>query len=442
MYKFEMANSPVKKQRPLLIFSPLAASVVSILIALIALVTPPGMYSALLDERNLVFLSPDVFLFVMLCFLGFIVGYLIGNSAPKRTEIDQAGLLSEGHQLLRSVRVVSGVSIVLTMANVYLLTRLISGFSVGTMVRLLGETEELRVAVLGSMKSLSGFRWILGMTSTATCWGLWTYYQCRGRVRTRVQRVLGLLVFLAGSSSALVVFVTQKRTPLLSFAAGLVLTYFLNKYRESGISLRKIVLTSTLFILLAVGYFGVSQSIRTGDSVGDTQAYAVGYFVGSYNRLAAIMDGSLYMGSPGGYYWTEWIWQAPFLQGWSGIEEAAERLFGDTPTVGAAERTDDIWRAGLRRNFTAVTAFGQSYVDFGWFGFLPFIPYGFLSGALWRLFKRHNFWGIVLYPTVFWSLIDWRGLLGITRSTVWQVLFIAIVLWFFIYRPSRPVSDS
>ena len=141
-----------------------------------------------------------------------------------------------------------------------------------------------------------------------------------------------------------------------------------------------------------------------GASNWDTQfSSLIGYTIASYNRLAAILNGSLHypFGGQGVYLSSlaihtrllpfSYILNPPdFLEVW-GSEFAA------------------VSQAGLDGRLIWSGTFGYIYSDLGWFSFLFLFGYGTVYGVVWNWMKSGKILGVVLYPYFGFCILFWLG---------------------------------
>jgi hypothetical protein len=233
-----------------------------------------------------------------------------------------------------------------------------------------------------------------------------------------------------------ILILLQNRGPILSLVFSFILVWLLFQWKDHKLNIRALFIKGSPIILISIVYFAVIQITRTGgfeDATNPVQLFftdLTGYFLGSYNRFAAMLTG--YLSFPGegtGYYWTRWFWEFPIVSSVLNLQEVARDIFGVLPPSGYEERFIYMEAAGLNSRYTAITIFAHSFIDFGWLGFLPFIFYGFLSCLLWKFFEQGMIFGIILYPYLSWSILEWRGYIEIARpETVWVFIF-PIFIW-------------
>ena len=152
---------------------------------------------------------------------------------------------------------------------------------------------------------------------------------------------------------------------------------------------KRVVGILSLFIAFGLCLFVVVWLARTGSLSGELDTHelaveTVGYCIAPYNQQAALIDGAMvFEGMGKGYNWTQWFWKFPILQN----QIDPRDYLGTIPPYGVYERLEAMTANGFEPRFTALSAFGNSYVDFGWLGFLPFVPYGFVGAWMWAAFQ-------------------------------------------------------
>lgn len=402
---------------------------------LVAFLFPQRFYEQLILEPNYVYHSLPVVGYVALCVAAFAVGYVL-HRWP--TAFVSGRRRRPGEEARREqpvlIPLTIGVCVVLIPVSVYVLASILGAVSISTVPgALVGEESSslLRQGAAEAFAERDAGR-IFGALVALAPWLVWRALGIRASRRgaslegyAAVALVLVLLLVIAASA-----VLVQSRGQLLNpvFAAFVVWVAF--RLRQGLMRPGKLLLAGSGAFAFALGYFALLALTRSEQAVSGASYVAqrlAAYTVGSYNRLAAMLDGALTVPGGGGYYWTQWLWQMPVVSGPLGLDSVAERVFGTTPPTGYLERTSYIDAAGLDESLTSFTIFAHSYVDFGWLGFLPFVAYGFLASLAWAAFRYGRPWAIVLYPQVAWSIVDWRGYIDIARSLA-IVVFVAVAV--------------
>lgn len=415
------------------LISPAAAVLWSSTVVLIAVLFPPGYYQRLIGEQYHVFLSLPVVLYVGLCVLAFVLGYRLHSGLTS--------FLSNGRRTRREgagqpviIPFVIGACVVLIPVSAYLTLSVASTMSFSAIVAsLLGNQSSLALRE-GTHEAFNegNISYVFIVTTAIVPWLVWQALGIRAsRRRASVEgyvavALISILLPLIAVSALLV----QGKGELLYPVLAALVAWIAFRLRQGRLRPRRLLVAGTAAFVFATGYFSLVSITRAQASNGVAYAVekVVGFTIGSYNRLAAVLDGTLVVPGGGGYYWTGWLWEMPVVQNFLDLQSAATRIFGTIPPSGYDERTSYIYSADLDGHLTAWTIFAHSYVDFGWLGFAPFIVYGFLARLVWVAFKDGRSWAIVLYPQVLWSLLEWRGTLWIARGSIVVFVLLAVAV--------------
>jgi hypothetical protein len=261
----------------------------------------------------------------------------------------------------------------------------------------------------------------------------WLYHvslNARGRLRTYEGLVLKALFWCLFLTYAATVAPLGRRKELLRPILGLFLVWFLHQCYSGRMTRSRVTAILSAFMAFGLGLFVIVWLARTGGLSGDldTRELAtetVGYVIAPYNQQAALIDGALVCEGTGkGYNWTQWFWKFPVLQNLINPED----YLGTLPPYGVFARLEALRANGFEPRFTALSAFGNSFVDFGWMGFLPFLLYGFAGAWMWRQFVAGRPAGIIIYPMFAYSILEWRANLLFPPPYLGQILFIVVVV--------------
>jgi hypothetical protein len=147
----------------------------------------------------------------------------------------------------------------------------------------------------------------------------------------------------------------------------------------------------------------------------------IGYTAASYNRLAAVVNGSLHYPFAGhGMYLSGVVTHNQMLL--AGYLNSPDPL-----DVWASEFTA-VSRAGLDGRLIWSGSFGYIFSDIGWFSVLFIFGYGLLYGIAWNWFKRTKVLGIVLYPCFGFCILFWVGSNYLLDQPLEILSIVAIVL--------------
>lgn len=415
------------------VLSPAAGVIWSSAVALIAFLFPRGYYEQLIWETNYVHFNLWVLAYVTLCVTAFAVGYGLHQRLAKPSRVRKSPEQRNRHERSMRILLLIGVCIFLLPISIYALVSILSTVPVSTILNAMLGRESSLVLRQGATQAFGERNIGFAFLAVASCvpWLIWNALDVRASRRrdspeayVAVALVCGLLLVTLFSA-----FLVQSRGQLLYPVFTAILAWTAFRMRQGRIRPKTLLPVGMGALIFALGYFSVISITRSQTSSGLSYALGklVGYTVGSYNRFAAALDGRLALPGGGGYYWTQGIWNLPGLNGLFGLDSIATNIFGVLPPVGFSERTAYIFSAGLDKSITSFTIFTHSYVDFGWFGFLPFVAYGFLARLAWIGFREGRSWALIIYPEVLWSIVDWRGYIEIARSLPFLALVAAAV---------------
>jgi len=175
--------------------------------------------------------------------------------------------------------------------------------------------------------------------------------------------------------------------------------------------------------------FGLFSFIRGTSSLDAQLTTLLGYSSASYNRLAALIEGSLHYPFSGhGLYLSSFLSFNKTLHQlipldqifhWPGFFEEWTSEFG------AVER------AGLDNSMVFLSAFGFIFCDLGWFSPLWLLLYGLVYGVVWKEMRRSSIVGIMLYPFFGFCVLLWFGVNLLLDSSIVPFLKYAIFLFFY-----------
>jgi hypothetical protein len=193
----------------------------------------------------------------------------------------------------------------------------------------------------------------------------------------------------------------------MPFIAGLMAITLFRVGFDSSAKPWRIVVISVFAGAGALGLFLLLSFVRGDQSVHELVGSLLGYTLASYNRLAALLLGSLHYQYEGkGAYLFPYLVDSQKINDLLGLRE----VFG-WPT------SSELWQsefsstmaAGLTSSYIWAGAFGYVYADLGWLAPLYLLAVGLGAGHLWRMFCRGHVIGVVLYPWMAFSILFWIG---------------------------------
>jgi hypothetical protein len=413
-----MASMSHNGQKRLLnnIVSPYGLAMFSYTLFLLACLIPPSLYSHFMMEPDLMFLDPATILFYTLCVAGFVAGvWLVGWLFPA-SFVDHGFRPRQSPTLFLMVPLTFGI--VLTAVS---LTSLIVNNPSIIVWLLTQQGGNLKTA---DALDANGNLTIAPLTLTAIVWwAFWRYSDLglQGWRRRLVSLGLFVGVLLVIASATFIV----SRNLLMLVVCGLAILYVLRRTLKPvgwGPIFKSGIAFAICVILLFFGF-----SFLRGTSSWDDQVRGLtGYTAASYNRLAAIVNGS--MRYPFGGH-------GVYLSSFVSYSHALNRIIPLDRIMNWPEYIE-VWgsefgavdRAGLNGGEIWSGAFGYIFADLGWFSPIFVFGYGMLYGVVWNWMKRGRVLGIVLYPGFGFCILFWLGLNYLLDSQLVFLLPVAIML--------------
>jgi hypothetical protein len=414
--------------------SPYGLASISFLIFLFSWLFPPSIYRWVMGERDIVFLNAPTFLFYVLCVAGFTFGVWI--SYPQQVPFSTPKL---------STRV---------PPVAFLLLPLLAGLLIAIMdmLQTLRESPDLLLLLAAQQATdLKGANAVVVQGHLASSapplaalswWALWRFWQfSMTGWRAHVVRcaILFAILVIIGSSVLLI-----SRNLIMESLVGIGLLLVLHRQAEGRLTLAFATRIGVIFIAGIVLLFGIFSFLRGTNSL-EAQLYLLlGYSAASYNRLAAVVMGSLHYPFAG---------HGLYLSSFASFNDAFHRLipldrifhwpnfFEEwTSEFGAVER------AGLNGSLVFLGAFGFIFCDLGWLSPFWLLLYGLIYGIVWRAMRRSSTFGVVCYPFFGFCILFWFGTNLLLDSSLVPFLKYTVYLfvyeWLFLIRPPTIQADD
>ncbi|MGD0929722.1 MAG: hypothetical protein ABR902_03635 [Candidatus Korobacteraceae bacterium] len=397
--------------------SPYGLALVSFTFFVLVWMLPPSLYTAYLEERDLLFLDPASMLLYALCVGAFILGLSVVATffpavfAPLtriKTRLPATAFL------LLPIAVASAF----TLASIGLLLQgnpALVGLILLQQGSQIKDTLDVRQPLgLSSM-------WLLGIC----WWAMWRYRQVE--LRSRWSRWAISLSIAAGILLVLIsALLKLARGELIPVVAGCALLYLVQRTSEGRWSTRTALKAAIVLSVGVIALFTLMSLARGSEDMDAFVSALLGYTVSSYNRLAALVNGRLhypYTGS--GLYLSSFVSFNTSLNSvlpisdfmhWPSYADMWDSQFAAT------------WQAGLDGTRIWSGAFGYIFADFGWLSPLVLFIYGLLCGWVWRSIKLGHLSGIILYPWCGFCILFWFGTNALLDTKLVVFLLVALVL--------------
>jgi hypothetical protein len=345
------------------------------------------------------FLDPDVMLLFLLCVIGFWIGLLLVDFLFPRK-----GLFE---QPVRPVQI-QGFALFFPLILTTIMTAVVG-------VQVFRNTPDLLLLLLSqqgeaikTQQNSDPVTGILGWASImqiAIMW--WTYWMLSNSVRrTRFRRYCAWSVlYLALLVQLVLCFIRVSRADIMPIIGGFGILFMLGKLRRHELT------TSSLFRYM-FGFAGAVMclflafgALRGADDLSTGFASFIGYTLASYNRMTAIVHGTMHYPFGGhGLYLSDFIAYNKFFNSIIPIK----RYMGWPDYL-------DLWnadfsapgRAGLRYDLIWSGTFGYLFDDFGWWTPLVILIFGVVFGFVWRAAKIGSTMGLCLYPWFAFNALCW-----------------------------------
>jgi hypothetical protein len=402
------------------IASPYGLAIISYAFFLFACLLPPSIYTRIMHEPDLMFLDPATMLFYTLCVSAFLAGVWsfekLFPPAPvvaRRLEVSFNPAVFLLIPLLICV-VLSALSSVLLIKNNPLLIPL-----------LLSQQSEQLITDDGSGIQLQGTLNIVVLFLNGVIW--WAAWRCR---QSGIQGAGSWMVKFVLSLAVLAVFISSTlnlvRHSFIVAIAGLAVVYLLPRVFARQLSWKLIRKTAFALSVVGVFFFLLVDWLR-GGSGGGSQVYPfVGYTVASYNRMAALLQGKLHFEYPGrGIYFSSFL---SFNHSINSIIPFAKLMnipdFFDWWRASFAS----VGSAGLDTRLIFCGAFGEVFMELGWFAPFYIFGYGLLYGLAWRWMRDGRVAGILLYPYFAYCILFWFSTNGLFDQDFVALVIDAMIL--------------
>ena len=358
---------------------------------------PARIYTHYMGEPNLLFLDGATMLLFSLCVLGFWCGDRIAaNPLAPRAAAGPLPATTLPPALWLSLPLIAGT--VMTVISSIIIVR--NNPSV-LLLMFAGE--------LGQEKNnldLDGSFSLSASVLTGVVW--WATYRLgqlnlspAGRRFIKLQLFVAVSVVLVSSSLKLA------RGELMPIIAGLAIVQISSSIRngkaKGGHTIRNILIG----LVAVVGLFSLFSFLR-GISEGDRFVRdLLGYSVSSYNRLAAVVNGTLHYPFAGkGIYLSSFV---TYNESFNRLIPLA-RIF-DWPSFTEAWSSEfsATWNAGLNGFLIWSGTFGYLFSDLGWFTPALLAAYGYVYRLVWNAYCSGATWAIVLYPWFAFCVLFWFG---------------------------------
>lgn len=406
--------------RPLILnltLSPAGLALFSTAIFGLAVCFPPRLFSSLLAEPDLVFADVQTITFFVACVCGFYAGLLLFELIlPSQSLL--ASELKRDHWNAFALVLPLVFTTLVTCAEVAIIARTYPNL-LSLLLTQEGDAvkQEAQLIQLGPLA-------VIDFMHVGVLW--WTFTKARIAGLTRSGRLLTYTVITAGllAKIALCVLLVS-RAALMPVIGGLFVLYLAIKIQQKEFSTRKLLTMGAGFITALLAVFLTLGLLRGGGDPAQAGADFLGYTLASYNRLAALVHGT--MRYPYGGH-------GVYLSNYLAYDKRINYVLPLNKSLHWPNFLD-LWAsefqapqlAGLNPNLIWSGAFGYLFSDFGWATPLVLAAYGLLYGAVWKSFKAGRTLGYILYPWFAYCVLSWFSV-NLLLDNALFVLFVTALL--------------
>jgi hypothetical protein len=398
--------------------SPYGVAMLSYCGFLFAWLFPPGLYTEYIREPDLLFLDPQTLLFYTVCAGVFLVGVRssrLFGAFPRAASQPQVFAHNPLSYLLVPVFVATFyclMSLIVLGGQINLVALLASQH--GDAIKTAGQAGQLEQTWGRAMPALTGVLW----------WSLFRATQLN--LKGTAKRIFYLSFLIAAGIGILTCVATVDRTNLMPIILGLFVVHLYRTTRMTNARLATLVLSSALTATVVVGLFLLLSFLRGALILRLLVTSLLGYSIVSYNRLAALLGGTMHYAYEGrGVYLSRYLLQDGKLN--SVLHLGSTFGWPDTFGLWQSEFSSTM-AAGLNPSFIWSGAFGYIYSDIGWWTPLYLYFLGLLVGHLWSSFNSGKTTGLVLYPWMAFCILVWFSTNFVFSTTFVQLCEFAVAL--------------
>ncbi len=385
------------------IVSPYGLAILSTLFFLVGWLLPSSLYTDLIQEPDLMFLDAETLLFFLLCVAGFLLGLLVIDfvfPGPALLESRLRVTRLKGFSLLFPLILTTGLTCIRIeqmlqkSPNILILLLAQQGNTLRT-----EQLEQGTTGVLGwaSFMQIAVLWWTYWMLSNSRPAGKRTFWQ---------RRLVSWLVLAAGLVVQIGLSILKvSRADMMPVFGGFAILYVLGRIQRKELSIGGILRYFALFFVGVMVLFYLFGALRGTSDPTEGLATFVGYTLASYNRLTAVLRGTLHYPYAG---------HGVYLSNFLVSNNAINAVLPLRSTLGWPDYLE-LWNsefqgpqlAGLRYELIWAGVFGYLFSDFGWTTPLILTAYGLIYGSFWRLMKMGSSVGVALYPWFAFTALCW-----------------------------------
>jgi hypothetical protein len=388
------------------IVSPYGLAIISYALFLTACLIPPSVYSYYVQEPDLMFLDPTTILFYTLCVIAFVAGVALFGflfSVVRRTHF----LIQTKIRPALFILIPLLISVaVCAISNALLIKRNPLIFPL-----LLAQNASRLKADDGNAIDFGGTFNIAPLFLTGILWwALWRSWNLiglrrAGRIAIKVAIVCGLMASLVAST------LVVSRHGFVVLIMGIGICYLFRRTQDEQVRLGQIYKPVLLFAAGGTLFFFTIALLRGGLGDGSLLQPFLGYTAASYNRLAAVLTGRLHF---------EYTARGIYFSNCLSFNNTVNKIFPYHEIMNLPDFYDwwrsafvSVGQAGLDASLIFCGAFGELFLEVGWFTPLCLLGYGVFYGFLWQQMRKGTIAGIILYPYCAYCILFWFSTNGL-----------------------------
>jgi hypothetical protein len=258
-------------------------------------------------------------------------------------------------------------------------------------------------------------------------WAVWRKDQfgIRGWRRFTVNSAIVLATLTLLASTTLKV----SRNDLMPICAGMAILFLLRRLIDGKLAPAFLLKFVAIFVSGITALFSAISALRSAPDLDALIGNVLGYTIGSYNRMAALLDGRLqYPFSGRGIFISQFV---AFNETFNKVFHINQLLAWPDAFAVWGSQFAAVAVAGLDGSLIWAGAFGYIYSDLGWLAPALLFIHGLITGWAWRALKRGTTAGVLLYPWCAFSVLFWFGMNDLIETKSLVLFFLVIALGFY-----------
>lgn len=406
------------------------SSVASIVVVALSF-TPTHFYESVMGEKDLMFLDATLYVFVVACLGGFVLGLLVMRRLLPCTT--KTTLVYRSGTWLPVALACFSLGVAVWAAKEF------AGSSSLMDALSAGQGEALRRQALDAADEGLTAQRLVPAGSPLLLWAVYRSIDSTGLQRR-------IIYFCVAAYVVCLVLILQ-RNILIPFVLAASILISATRFGKAGMNVKRLLTLSFAAGFAVLGSFLAIAQFRGASQGGRGVAYSLtGYLPASVNRLSAVLQGAYNPEFPDEPAFTfRFLWYPPFVRRFVNLRDLHE-FFG----VQLPLEPLGLWRSEfvqvatghLNGEFIWATAFGYSFYDFRWLSPIYFFALGLAAQAVWRAFQARRIVGVIVYPYFAAAILLWPTDNFMSYPQLWLYGMVVVALTA-VDRPiSRKLGDA